>query len=166
MGYLHTGIEKSCEDKSYWKVITFVERMDYLSYFFQMEAFCGCVERLVELEIPPRAQYLRVLHMELDRIMSHLVWLGTTALASARSRCSGTVASATDLDLFEMATGQRMHALSVGGVIRTSPSTEAKPRSPRRRPVASARCSTATRSSSRAPRGPASCHASGCWSWA
>ncbi|HEY7268137.1 MAG TPA: NADH-quinone oxidoreductase subunit D, partial [Solirubrobacterales bacterium] len=52
MGYLHTGIEKSCEDKSYWKVIPFVERMDYLSYFFQMEAFCGCVERLVGLEIP------------------------------------------------------------------------------------------------------------------
>jgi NADH-quinone oxidoreductase subunit D len=80
MGYLHTGIEKSCEDKSYWKVIPFVERMDYLSYFFQMEAFCGCVERLVELEIPPRAQYLRVLHMELNRIHSHLVWLGTSAL--------------------------------------------------------------------------------------
>ncbi|HEX2435053.1 MAG TPA: NADH-quinone oxidoreductase subunit D, partial [Solirubrobacterales bacterium] len=45
-GYLHTGIEKNCEDKSYWKVIPFVERMDYLSYFFQMEAFCGSVERL------------------------------------------------------------------------------------------------------------------------
>ena len=56
MGYLHTGIEKSCEDKSYWKVIPFVERMDYLSYFFQMEAFCGCVERLIELEIPDRGQ--------------------------------------------------------------------------------------------------------------
>src|ERR1700688_75489 len=52
IGYVHTGIEKSCEDKSYWKVIPFVERMDYVSYFFQMEAFCGAVERLVELEIP------------------------------------------------------------------------------------------------------------------
>src|SRR3954452_17351423 len=41
IGYVHTGIEKSCEDKSYWKVIPFVERMDYVSYFFQMEAFCG-----------------------------------------------------------------------------------------------------------------------------
>src|SRR5262245_65408187 len=50
IGYVHTGIEKSCEDKSYWKVIPFVERMDYVSYFFQMEAFCGAVERLVELE--------------------------------------------------------------------------------------------------------------------
>jgi len=53
IGYVHTGIEKSCEDKSYWKVIPFVERMDYVSYFFQMEAFCGAVERLVDLEIPP-----------------------------------------------------------------------------------------------------------------
>ena len=55
IGYVHTGIEKSCEDKSYWKVIPFVERMDYLAYFFNMEAYCGCVERLLELEIPPRA---------------------------------------------------------------------------------------------------------------
>ena len=62
-GYLHTGIEKNCEDKSYWKVIPFVERMDYLSYYFQMEAFCGCVERLLGLEIPPRAKYLRMLHL-------------------------------------------------------------------------------------------------------
>ncbi len=56
VGYVHTGIEKSCEEKSYWKVIPFVERMDYLAYFFNMEAFCGCVERLLELEIPPRAK--------------------------------------------------------------------------------------------------------------
>src|SRR5680860_1214017 len=61
VGYVHTGIEKSCEDKSYWKVIPFVERMDYLSYFFNMEAFCGAVERMLELEIPPRAVYLRML---------------------------------------------------------------------------------------------------------
>ena len=80
VGYVHTGIEKNCEDKSYWKVIPFVERMDYLSYFFNMEAFVGCVERLLELEIPPRAKYLRVIHLELNRIHSHLVWLGTAAL--------------------------------------------------------------------------------------
>ena len=61
IGYVHTGIEKSCEDKSYWKVIPFVERMDYVSYFFQMEAYCGAVERLVGLEIPPRAKYLRTI---------------------------------------------------------------------------------------------------------
>src|SRR5207247_1523359 len=80
VGYVHTGIEKNCEDKSYWKVIPFVERMDYLSYFSNMEAFVGCVERLLELEIPDRAKYLRVIHLELGRIHSHLVWLGTSAL--------------------------------------------------------------------------------------
>ena len=76
IGYVHTGIEKNCEDKTYWKVIPFVERMDYISYYFQMQAFCGAVERLLELEIPARAQYLRVIHLELNRIHSHLVWLG------------------------------------------------------------------------------------------
>ena len=125
MGYLHTGIEKSCEDKSYWKVIPFVERMDYLSYFFQMEAFCGCVERLVELEIPPRAKYLRVLHMELDRIMSHLVWLGTTALDIGAISMLWYCFRERDtiLDLFEMSAGQRMHTryFQVGGVFEDIP---------------------------------------------
>ena len=76
IGYVHTGIEKSCEDKSYWKVIPFVERMDYVSYFFQMEAFCGAVERLVDLEIPPRAKYLRTIFAELMRIHDHLLCAG------------------------------------------------------------------------------------------
>ena len=73
VGYVHTGIEKNCEDKSYWKAIPFVERMDYLAYFFNMEAFVGCVERLLELEIPERAKYLRVIHLALNRLHSHLV---------------------------------------------------------------------------------------------
>ncbi len=80
IGYVHTGIEKTAEDKSYWKVIPVVERMDYLSYFFNAYAYCGAVETLLDLEVPKRAQYLRVIHMELNRIMSHLVWLGTSAL--------------------------------------------------------------------------------------
>ena len=107
IGYVHTGIEKSCEDKSYWKVIPFVERMDYLSYFFNMEAFCGAVERLLELEIPPRAKYLRTLFLELNRIHSHLVWLGTSALdLGAISMFWYTFRERdTILDLFEMATG-------------------------------------------------------------
>ena len=80
IGYVHTGIEKTAEDKSYWKVIPVVERMDYLAYYFNAMAFCGAVETLLELEVPKRAQYLRVIHLELNRIMSHLVWLGTSAL--------------------------------------------------------------------------------------
>ena len=125
MGYLHTGIEKSCEDKSYWKVIPFVERMDYLSYFFNMEAFVGCVERLLELEIPPRAKYLRVIHLELNRIHSHLVWLGTGALDLGAMSMFFYCFRDRDriLDLFEMSTGQRMHTryFQVGGVFEDIP---------------------------------------------
>ena len=80
IGYVHTGIEKSCEDQAYWKVIPFVERMDYLSYYFNAMAFCNAVERLLDEEVPARAQYLRVIHMELNRISSHLFWLATSAL--------------------------------------------------------------------------------------
>jgi NADH-quinone oxidoreductase subunit D len=80
IGYVHTGIEKTAEDKAYWKVIPVIERMDYLAYYFNSMAFIGAVETLLEVDVPPRAQYLRVIHMELNRIMSHLVWLGTSAL--------------------------------------------------------------------------------------
>ena len=125
IGYVHTGIEKSCEDKSYWKVIPFVERMDYLSYYFNMEAFCGAVEKLLGLEIPRRAKYLRVLHMELNRIHSHLVWLGTTALDLGAISMFWYCFRERDkiLDLFEMSSGQRMHTryFQVGGVIEDIP---------------------------------------------
>ena len=125
MGYLHTGIEKNCEDKSYWKVIPFVERMDYLSYYFQMEAFCGSVERLLDLEIPDRAKYLRVVHMELNRLHSHLVWLGTSALDLGAMSIFFYCFRDRDriLDLFEMSSGQRMHTryFQVGGVIEDVP---------------------------------------------
>jgi NADH-quinone oxidoreductase subunit D len=125
MGYVHTGIEKSCEQQSYWKAIPFVERMDYLSYFFQNEAFCGAIERLVGLEIPERAKYLRVLHMELNRIHSHLVWLGTSALDLGAISMFWYAFREREkvLDLFEMSTGQRMHTryFQVGGVIEDIP---------------------------------------------
>ena len=125
VGYVHTGIEKSCEDKSYWKAIPFVERMDYLSYFFNMEAFVGCVERLLELEIPPRAKYLRVIHLELNRIHSHLVWLGTGALDLGAMSMFFYCFRDRDriLDLFELSTGQRMHTryFQVGGVFEDIP---------------------------------------------
>ena len=80
VGYVHTGIEKTAEDKAYWKAIPVLERMDYLAYYFNAMAFCGAVETLLDLEVPKRAQYLRVIHLELNRIVSHLVWLGTSAL--------------------------------------------------------------------------------------
>jgi len=125
MGYVHTGIEKNCEDKSYWKVIPFVERMDYLSYFFNMHVFCACVERLLELKVPRRASYLRVIHMELNRLQSHLVWLGTSALDLGAMSMFFYCFRDRDrvLDLFEMSSGQRMHTryFQVGGVFEDIP---------------------------------------------
>ncbi len=125
VGYLHTGIEKNCEEKPYWKVIPYVERMDYLSYFFQMQAFCGAVERLIDLEIPERAKFLRVIHLELNRIHSHLVWLGTSALDLGAISMFWYCFRERDriLDLFEMSTGQRMHTryFQVGGVFEDIP---------------------------------------------
>ena len=125
VGYVHTGIEKSCESMSYWKVIPFVERMDYLSYFFNSEAYCGAVEKLIGLEVPRRAQYLRVLHMELNRLHSHLVWLGTTALDIGAMSVYFYCFRDRDrvLDMFEMSAGQRMHTryFQVGGVAEDIP---------------------------------------------
>src|SRR5213076_3258984 len=80
LGYLHTGIEKSCEDKTYSQAITLTDRMDYLSPLGNNLVYCLAVEKLLGLEIPKRAQYIRVLMVELQRISSHLVWLGTHAI--------------------------------------------------------------------------------------
>src|SRR5436190_2921324 len=77
IGYLHTGIEKTAEQKKWQQVIPLVERMDYLSAQSNSMAFCLSVEKLLGLEVPERVQRIRVLIAELQRINSHLVWLGT-----------------------------------------------------------------------------------------
>src|ERR1700747_727433 len=74
---LHTGIEKTCEQKKWQQVIPLVERMDYLSAQSNSMSYCLSVERLLGLEIPERVKNIRVLIAELQRINSHLVWLGT-----------------------------------------------------------------------------------------
>ena len=121
IGYLHTGIEKTAEDKAYWKAIPVIERMDYLSYYFNAMAYCGAVERLLDLEVPPRAQYLRVIHLELNRIASHLIWLATGGLDLGAMSVFWYGWRDRDqiLDLFEMSSGQRMHTryIQVGGVM-------------------------------------------------
>src|SRR5574341_1906265 len=80
IGYLHTGIEKNIEVRNWVQGVTFVTRMDYLSPFYNETAYCLAVERLLGIEAPPRAQVIRVMAMELNRIASHLVWLATTGL--------------------------------------------------------------------------------------
>jgi NADH-quinone oxidoreductase subunit D len=80
IGYLHTGIEKSCESKTYSQCITLTDRIDYLAPLSNNLGFCLAAEKILGLEVPKRAQYIRVLLTELTRITSHLVWLGTHAI--------------------------------------------------------------------------------------
>src|SRR6202795_2136559 len=80
IGFLHTGIEKTCEAKFYQQVVPLTDRIDYLCPMTNNLAYCLAVEKLLELEIPERGQILRILLNELTRIQSHLVWLGTHAM--------------------------------------------------------------------------------------
>jgi len=80
VGYLHTGIEKNIESKTYEKGVALTDRMDYLSPMSNNMVYCLAVEKLVDLDVPARAQTVRVICLELQRIASHLVWLGTHAL--------------------------------------------------------------------------------------
>jgi NADH-quinone oxidoreductase subunit D len=120
VGYVHTGIEKTAESKNYWQAITAVERMDYLAYYFNSFAFCGATEQLLGLEVPKRAQYLRVMHLELNRIASHLIFIATGCLdlGAISMFWYGWRERDKVLDLFEMSSGQRMHPAynQVGGV--------------------------------------------------
>jgi len=80
VGYLHTGIEKSVESKTFEKAEVMTDRIDYLNNTGNNLVYCMAIEKLVELDVPPRAQAIRVILAELERISSHLVWLGTHAL--------------------------------------------------------------------------------------
>jgi NADH-quinone oxidoreductase subunit D len=125
LGYVHTGIEKNIEQKTYWKAITYVPRMDYLSFFSGEVAFCTAVEKLLELEVPRRAEYLRVIFQELTRLHSHLIFLGTGSVDLGGIALLFYCFRDRDyvLDLFEMVTGQRMHPryCQVGGVAEDIP---------------------------------------------
>jgi len=120
LGYLHTGIEKNTEYRTWQQGVTFVTRADYLSPFFNEVGYCLAVERLLGIEAPPRAQVIRVMVMELNRIASHLVWLATTGLelGAISIMLYGFRERETILDIFEMVTGLRMnHAyVRVGGL--------------------------------------------------
>jgi len=110
IGYLHTGFEKSFESKTYTQCIPLTDRMDYLCPLANNLGFCLAVEKLLDIEIPPRAQWIRVLLAELTRIQSHLVWLGTHAIdLGAMSVLLYCFREREDiLRIFEMVSGQRM----------------------------------------------------------
>jgi NADH-quinone oxidoreductase subunit D len=127
VGYLHTGIEKSCEYRSYTQAVTFLTRADYLSPFFNETAYSMAVEKLLGVvdQIPERAQIIRVLMMELNRISSHLVWLATNGMevGALSAMLYGFREREQILDIFEMITGLRMNHeyIRPGGVIQDLP---------------------------------------------
>jgi NADH-quinone oxidoreductase subunit D len=110
IGYLHTGIEKECEVKKYQQVVTLTDRVDYLSNLNNNLCYALAVERLLGLEIPEFAQWMRVMLCELQRISSHLVWLGTHAMdIGAMTPYFYTFREREEiLKIFEMFSGQRM----------------------------------------------------------
>ena len=110
IGYLHTGIEKTCEAKFYQQVVPMTDRVDYLGPMANNLCYCLAVEKLLELEIPDKAQWIRVLLTELTRINSHLIWLGTHAMdIGALTVFLYTFREREEiLRIFEMVAGQRM----------------------------------------------------------
>jgi NADH-quinone oxidoreductase subunit D len=125
IGYLHTGIEKNTEYRTWQQGVTFVTRADYLSPFFNELAYCMAVERLLGIEAPPRAQVIRVMVCELNRIASHLLWLATTGLelGAISIMLYGWREREEILRIFEMVTGLRMnHAyIRIGGLVMDLP---------------------------------------------
>jgi NADH-quinone oxidoreductase subunit D len=125
IGYLHTGIEKNIESKSYEKAVTLTDRMDYLAPMSNNTVFCMAIEKLVGLDVPERAQAIRVICLELTRINSHLVWLGTHAMDMGAMSVFLYCFREREfvLDMFEMLSGQRMMGsyMRPGGVWRELP---------------------------------------------
>jgi NADH-quinone oxidoreductase subunit D len=110
IGFLHTGIEKNMEAKTYIKAEVMTDRLDYLNPLGNNLLYCLAVEKLVDLDVPPRAQVIRIILAELTRINSHLVWLGTSGLdLAAMSLFLYTMREREIiLDIFEAISGQRM----------------------------------------------------------
>jgi NADH-quinone oxidoreductase subunit D len=125
IGFLHTGIEKNMEAKTYQKAEVMSDRLDYLNTVGNNLAYCMAVEKLVDLDVPPRAQAIRVILAELQRIASHLVWLGTSALDLAAMSMFLYCFREREmiLDILEMCSGQRMMTTYIrpGGLWRDVP---------------------------------------------
>jgi NADH-quinone oxidoreductase subunit D len=125
VGYLHTGFEKNMEQKTWWKAITYPERIDYLSFQNNELVFVLAIEQLLGLEVPEKAKWMRTLLCELNRIHSHLVWLATAALELGAISMFWYCFRERDqiLDLFEMVCGARMHTryFQAGGLAEDIP---------------------------------------------
>jgi NADH-quinone oxidoreductase subunit D len=125
IGYLHTGFEKSMEQKTWWKGITYSPRIDYVGYQSNELVYVLAVEKLLGIEPPEKATWMRMLLAELNRLHSHLVFLGTSALELGAISMFWYCFRERDqiLDLYEMVTGQRMHTryFQVGGLAEDIP---------------------------------------------
>jgi len=125
IGFLHTGIEKNMEAKTYLKAETMTDRLDYLNNLGNNLTYVMAIEKLADLDVPPRAQAIRVLLTELQRISSHLVWVGTHALDAAAMSVFLYCFRDREriLDIFEMVSGQRMMTtyFRPGGLWRDTP---------------------------------------------
>lgn len=110
IGYLHTGVEKECETRTYHQVFTLIDRLDYLSGPAEEQGFAGAVEKLMNIEVPERAQTIRLILLELARMGSHLLWLGTSALELNMSSVYMYCFAEREkiLDLIEEISGARM----------------------------------------------------------
>lgn len=126
IGYLHTGIEKECETRTYHQVFTLIDRLDYLSGPAEEQAYAQAVEKLMNVDVPERAQTLRLMLLELSRISSHLLWLGTSALELNMSSVYMYCFAEREkiLDLFEELSGARMFpsCWRIGGLSRDTTS--------------------------------------------
>ena len=125
IGYLHTGFEKNMEQKTWWKAITYPERIDYVAFQNNELVFVLAIEKLLDIEVPRKATWMRMALGELTRIHSHLVYLGTAALELGAISMFWYCFRERELilDLFEMVTGVRMHTryFQVGGLAEDIP---------------------------------------------
>jgi len=125
IGFLHTGVEKNMEAKTYQKAEVMTDRLDYMNTVGNNLAYCMAVEKLVDLDVPPRAQAIRVILTELQRLASHLVWIGTHALDLAAMSMFMYAFREREqiLDILELVSGQRMMTTYIrpGGVWRDVP---------------------------------------------
>jgi len=125
IGFLHTGVEKNMESKTYQKAEVMVDRLDYMNTVGNNLVYCLAFEKLAELDVPPRVQAIRVILAEIQRISSHLLWLGTSAMdiGAMSTFLYGMREREMAMDIFELVSGQRMMTTFIrpGGIWRDVP---------------------------------------------